>query len=249
MRFTKFFSLDSPKAIKAQSFGYLNAINYMAPAQSGGVGNLCADASPTCLLLCLGWFSGQASMVSDLDNDTNSVRESRKAKTRMFMHARKQFMAEMRAGIEAAIRQAIRQSLKLCVRLNGASDVPWEAIKCEDGRTILETFPNVQFIDYTKSFKRAMKHAQGLMPANYHLTFSRSETNEDRCLEILKAGGNVAVVFGDQLPETWNGWRVIDGDEHDLRHLDPRGGVVIGLKPKGVRARRDMSGFVVRLAA
>ena len=37
---THFFSLDSPKAIKAQAYGYLNAINYMAPASTAGVGNL-----------------------------------------------------------------------------------------------------------------------------------------------------------------------------------------------------------------
>lgn len=52
----------------------------------------------------------------------------------------------------------------------------------------------------------------------------------------------------DRVPAEWNGMRVIDGDEHDLRHLDPRG-VIVGLTPKGRKAKRDTSGFVVRLAA
>ena len=87
-------------------------------------------------------------------------------------------------------------------------------------------------------------HAQGLLPRNYHLTFSRSETNEADCLDVLRAGGTVAVVFANK-PDTWHGFPVIDGDKHDLRHLDPRG-VVVGLSPKGLKAKRDTSGFVVR---
>ena len=64
-------------------------------------------------------------------------------------------------------------------------------------------------------------------------------------VRIVTAGGNAAVVF-DRVPTEWNGLPVIDGDAHDLRHLDPAGHVV-GLAPKGRRAKRDTSGFVVRL--
>ena len=84
------------------------------------------------------------------------------------------------------------------------------------------------------------------LPENYHLTLSRSETNEAACLEALRDGHNVAAVFGDGLPATWHGFPVIDGDQHDLRHLDPRGGYVVGLTPKGRKAKKDTSGFVVR---
>jgi len=81
------------------------------------------------------------------------------------------------------------------------------------------------------------------MPKNYSLTFSRSETNEADCIRVLEAGGNVAVVFRHK-PDTWHGFPVIDGDAHDLRHLDPRG-VVVALSPKGPKAKRDKSGFVL----
>ena len=63
---------------------------------------------------------------------------------------------------------------------------------------------------------------------------------------FAQAGCNVAVIFGDGLPETWNGYAVIDGDLHDLRHLDPRGGVVVGLAPKGNKAKKSDSPFIVR---
>ena len=43
--FTQFFSLDSPKAIKARAYGYMNAINYMAPADTAGVGDMCPWSS------------------------------------------------------------------------------------------------------------------------------------------------------------------------------------------------------------
>ena len=48
----RIFSTDSPKAIKADAFGYLNAIHYLAPHDLSGV-NLCSHASETCIMLCL----------------------------------------------------------------------------------------------------------------------------------------------------------------------------------------------------
>jgi hypothetical protein len=84
----------------------------------------------------------------------------------------------------------------------------------------------------------------GKLPSNYSLTFSRSETNESQCLDVLARGGNVAVVFRSKtLPTHWNGFPVINGDENDLRFLDPKG-VVVGLTAKG-KAKSDTSGFVV----
>jgi hypothetical protein len=83
----------------------------------------------------------------------------------------------------------------------------------------------------------------GKLPSNYRLTFSRSETNETQCLEVLSRGGNVAVVFRNELPTHWKGFPVINGDENDLRFLDPKG-VVVGLKAKG-KAKTDTTGFVV----
>ena len=234
---------DNAKAAKAAAFGYLNAIHYLAPHTVGGAGNLCGDASAGCIALCLGWFSGHAAI-----GESNNVRDSRIAKTRRFMHDRKAYLADMVRSIEGLQRKAAARKVRLCVRLNGSSDVPWESIKLADGRSIIDRFPDVQFVDYTKSAKRALRHARGELPRNYHLTFSRSEVNEKDAVAVLDAGGSIAVVSTLPVPATYLQAPAIDGDKHDLRHLDPRDsrGVVVWLSPKGAKAKADKSGFVVR---
>lgn len=234
----RIFSIDNPKAIKAQAYGYLNAIHYMAPHRLAGVGNLCGDASPGCIEICLGQHSGAAVYYP-------TVIHSRIAKARRFMKDRKAYLRDMWQATRVAMRQAEKASLALCARPNGSTDIAWEGIRNENNVTIMQAFPTVQFTDYTKSFKRALAHARGELPKNYHLTFSHSEKNEAQCVEILRAGGNVAVVFAGGAPTRWNGFPTIDGDAHDLRHLDGRG-VVVALSPKGHKAKRDTSGFVVR---
>lgn len=237
----RIFSTDNPKSRKAVLLGWLNAIHYMAPARSAGMGNLCSHKSPACEFLCLGEHSGYANMFA-------SVRESRRAKAQMFLKFRKQYMALVVKQLGSFIRKSQRLGLKPCVRPNGSTDIAFEGVR-HDGKTLFEMFPDAQFVDYTKNPKRFDR----ALPANYHLTFSRSETNEPVALDLLRRGVNVAVVF-ERKPETWNGFIVIDGDQHDLRHLDPRAepgqpGYVVGLSPKGRRAKADKSGFVVRNAA
>ena len=241
-KFSKFFSTDSAKAIKADKFGYLNAINYMAPHDTAGVGNLCPNASDGCKSLCLGMYSGQAAMVSDLENGTNAVRESRIAKSQFFMNERQAFMAEMTNHVRAMIRKADRENKDLAVRPNGSTDIAFERIPTDNGQPLPIRFPEIQFVDYTKSVRRVLDANR---PANYHLTFSLSETNKAEAEQVLAAGFNVAVVFGAGQPATFMGHRVIDGTEHDLRHLDPQP-VIVGLDPKGKKAKADTSGFVVR---
>lgn len=219
------------KTVKGEAHGWLTAILYMLPHLQGGLGNLCIAASPECASMCLD-TAGRGVF--------QSVREARMRRTREFFAGVRKFIDRLCAEIRALQRKARRLHLKLCVRLNGLSDVPWERMVGSDGRTLMETFPDVQFYDYTKRPNR-----EALWP-NYHLTFSRSELNGAQCLTELSRGRNVAVVFstkrGAPLPAMWNGYRVIDGDLSDLRFLDPRG-VVVGLRAKG-RARRAKHGFV-----
>lgn len=234
LQFKRFFSVDNPKALKAQKMGWLNAINYMAPHRSAGVGDLCGNASPGCIALCLGEHSGNAALYP-------TVMQSRIRKARYFMRDRQAFLMEMATHIATARRSAAKAGLKLCIRLNGATDIAWEGL----APWIFTAARDIQFVDYTKSPKRALAHAMGKLPPNYHLTFSRSETNEAQCLEVLAAGGNVAVVSSQAMPARYLGAPVISGDESDLRHLDPRG-VIVWLTPKGRKAKADQSGFVVR---
>jgi hypothetical protein len=243
MQSDRFFSVDSPKAIKAQALGWLNAISYMAPANTAGVGNLCPHASPGCLALCLGWYSGQAGMLANdkLETGSNATRNSRQRKAIEFMHSRKSFLAAMEAGIDACIRKAKREGLQLCVRPNGATDISWEGVAPQ----LFTKYSQIQFVDYTKNYKRMLRFCNHMLPSNYHLTFSRSETNEAECLNVLRAGGNVAVVSSREMPLEWLGFPVVDGDKSDLRHLDPKA-CVVWLSPKGRKAKADKSGMVLR---
>ena len=245
IQFDRLLSVDSAKAEKAVKYGFLNGIHYMAPASTSGV-NLCPSATQGCIALCLGKYSGQAGMVADQENGTNSVRESRIAKAQLFMRDRQTYMRHLERQIVRLVAKAAKESLTPCVRLNGSTDISFErmAYLGSDGRriTLLARFPDVQFVDYTKIASR-----MGNAPRNLSLTFSRSESNEAQCLDLLAKGHNVAIVFAHGLPVSrdWNGYRVIDGDKHDLRHLDPKG-VIVGLSPKGRKAKADMSGFVLR---
>jgi len=244
----RLFSDDNAKAEKAAAFGYYNIIHYLAPADIAGVGDVCPNRSPACTAACLGWHSGHAAI-----GETNNVRTARLAKTRAFMTDRQAYLVRMVMEIARARRYAEGRGLKLCVRLNGSSDIAWEGIRLQpSGRTLFEIYPDVQFVDYTKNAKRFDR----ALPPNYCLTFSRSETNEATAIGLLQRGFNVAVVFAVK-PREWFGFPVVDGDESDLRHLDPRGflpetgqqyrsGYVIGLTPKGRNAKKDSSGFVVR---
>ena len=177
-----------------------------------------------------------------------SVRLSRIQKAKRFMRERKEYMRDVVRSIELLEIKAHKLGLNLCVRLNGSSDIAWEGIRCVrkgiEYPNLFAAFPHLQFVDYTKNPRRFERK----LPNNYHLTFSRSETNERDCEEVLHNGGNVAVVFAGDKPQGYMGVTVIDGDKHDLRHLDPKGhiGVVVGLSPKGRKAKKDMSGFVVR---
>ena len=137
------------------------------------------------------------------------------------------------------LRKAVKLGQRLCVRLNGTSDIAWEKVKMRDGRTLLELFPLVQFYDYTKNPVRMTAFLNGEMPSNYHLTFSRSGENDALCRAFLKSGGNVAAVVavkrGQPLPKVLAGWEefpVVDGDETDVRFQDGTG-VIVALRAKG----------------
>lgn len=64
------------------------------------------------------------------------------------------------------------------------------------------------------------------------MTFSYSGGNWKWCEKFLKEKkANVAVVFKNDLPLTWRGYKVINADESDERFLDEKG-VICGLKYK-----------------
>lgn len=249
INYDRLLSTDNPKAAKAAAFGWINGIHYMAPAKLSGF-NLCARSTPQCESLCLGWNAGQASMVAD-PADINSVRRSRIDKAKAYMTDRPRYMGMLCRAIERLQIKGERLGLNVCVRLNGSTDIPfervpvtWQGIRYPN---IMDAFRSVQFTDYTKRHERFARP----LPANYHLTFSRADGNSERALMLLDRGINVAVVSRRHDPKRgryltqWCGYAAINGDDHDLRHLDPIG-MVVALSPKGPAAKRmakaDMTG-------
>jgi hypothetical protein len=222
------FNADA-KTRKGNGADYLTAILYLAPAKIAGRGEVCSHRSVACTAACL-FTAGRGQM--------NSVQSARVRKTQLFFDNSAEFLRLLREDIVAFQAYCAKRGAKACVRLNGTSDIPWERFK------FFSDFPSVQFYDYTKNPVRMMAYCNRLLPANYHLTFSRSESNEAQALQVLRDGGNVAVVFSSaSFPAFWNGIEVASGDETDLRFTDPRN-CVIGLKAKG-KAKQDASGFVV----
>jgi hypothetical protein len=208
-------------------------ILYMAPANQVTGLNLCPFASTGCKASCL-YSAGRGRF--------SNVQESRINKSKFWGYDRSTFYIQLANEILSIHDKAIKQNKQIAIRLNGTSDIDHlDLLRRYSGIDFLETFyDNLLFYDYTKNFNHIRKY----LGSTYKLTFSRSETNENDAYLTLKNGGNVAIVFEDQLPQYWNGFPVINGDETDLRYFDPVN-VVVGLKAKG-DAKKDQSGFVVR---
>jgi hypothetical protein len=210
--------------------GFITQAQYLSPASESGW-QFCPFRSPGCESSCLGHSSGL--MV------TSTSKQARINRSTLLMTDRIAYGAKAIKEIFALERKAKKARKRPAVRLNADSDIRWESMRF-GGMTLMDRFKDCQFYDYTKW----PAHLRQNLPANYHLTYSRSEltTSEDIKREIT-AGRNVAVVF-DAVPDTWEDLPVIDGDANDLRFLDPVG-VIVGLKAIGA-AKKDTSGFVVR---
>jgi len=223
------------KTIKGEQFGYLTGILYLAPSNESAIMNTCPFASKGCRAACL-FTAGRG--------EQTNVRNTRINKTVFFKLDRDGFMATIAQNIEKLCHKAKKRGLKPAVRLNGTSDLPWHEIPIKGHVNIMAIFPHVQFYDYTAVPQKAIDYAMGKLPANYHVTFSKKESNDMAVSEAVSAGTNVAVVFATpNFPKTYLGRPVVSGDTSDLRFLDGNR-VIVGLKAKG-KARKDTSGFVV----
>jgi hypothetical protein len=225
----KLLGIANTKTMKGEKYGYQTYIMHLAPSTLSGY-QVCPMASPGCASACLN-LSGMGKF--------SNVQAARIAKTKWFFEDRQAFMAQLVKEVEAAIRKSTRLGFTPAFRLNGTSDIRWEQYAVVrngvEYRNIMEAFPTTQFYDYTKLTNR------NFVPSNYHLTFSRSETNYMETVRMM-AQMNVAVVF-DEIPDKYMGITVVDGTETDLRFLDPSF-VIVGLKANG-KAKKDQTGFTV----
>ena len=223
----KLLNIDNnPKTVKGQSQKVMTAILYFAPAKISGF-NVCPHADD-CALTCLN-TAGRGQM--------NSVQLGRINKTRWYFLERHTFMAQLHKEIKRHINRCKIKGFKPAFRINGMSDLKIENMG------LIETYPMAQWYDYTKNPIRMKKFIAGKFPPNYHLTFSLGSSNKSDAKEILKLGGNVAVVFRNKkLPKKFMGHKVFNADKTDLRFKDPKN-IIAGLYAKG-KARYDNTGFV-----
>lgn len=220
------------KLKKSLELGYQTFGIHLAPEKLSGF-NVCKNSSAGCRAACLN-TAGMGAY--------SSVQLARINKTKYFFTNKNGFMEQLIKEITSAIKKSVKNGLTPCFRLNLTSDLPWEKIK-HNGKTLLEMFSDVQFYDYTPDFDRMVEFLDKKLPKNYHLTFSRKEDNELKCQAITGSKGNVAIVFNGGHPKKYNGKKVVDGDEHDLRFLDPKG-CIVGLKGKR-HAKIDKTGFAL----
>jgi len=235
-------STGNPKTLKGQSQGYMTYILHLAPYTLSGK-NTCPKATAGCIMSCLN-TAGRGGMFKKGEN-TNIIQQARIRKTQLFYNNRNEFFKLLFRDITLAIKQSAKLGLTPVFRLNGTSDLSWEkygfTINGYYYENIFNAFPNVTFYDYTKVLGRKVSNIP-----NYSLTFSAADGNDGDVLLAIQQGYNIATVFGikktSPMPETYNGLPVFNGDESDLRFLDPKG-VIVGLYAKG-KAKKDNSGFV-----
>jgi hypothetical protein len=224
----KLLSTTNYKTSKGEKLGILTGILYLAPAKISGY-EVCPMRSAGCTAACL-YTAGMGAF--------SNVQQARIKKTKMFFEQREEFFKLLHKDIKSLIAKAKKENLTPAIRLNGTSDINWVRFK------IFEQYPEVQFYDYTKMLNHLTKDV-----ANYHITFSKNESNDVDCKIALERGYNVAVVFntkkGVSLPPSWNNYPVYDGDDTDVRFYDPDNHV-IGLRAKGM-AKKDNSGFVINI--
>ena len=221
---------SSSKIAKGLKYNEMTYILYLAPAEQSGY-NVCPGSTAECREACL-TESGH----NRIDVKKNAINKARIKKTKLFFEHREFFMDWLATEINKARNDAFAKRYTFSVRLNGTSDIQPEMFKYK-GKVIFNVFNEVTFYDYTKvanRFKLLNKYS------NYDLTYSFSGYNMLQSMELLENNkGRVAMVFeGKQLPKSFMGYKVIDGDEYDMRHLDETG-VIVGLKFKFVRTKID----------
>lgn len=224
------------KTVKGQKYGFMTGILYMAPADISGH-QVCPMAKTAqCDKACL-YTSGRGAM--------SSVQVARIKRAKAFFENREAFMSIVIKDIRRLVKRANKKGMIPLVRLNGTSDIRYESVPVTDNGVtypnIMALFPNVQFYDYTKLANRKN------VPANYDLTFSYSGVLEFQpyVKKAIDAGMRIAAVFRKKsdIPANFMGLDCVDGDNTDIRHIEPKG-VIVALYAKG-QAKKDNTGFVI----
>lgn len=226
------------KTPKGEALGYLSTILYLAPHTVAGGKSVCPHSTEACRAACL--FSAGRGR-------TPRVFNARVRRTRAFFDNRDSFLDELIGELVETKRVADAHGLKLAIRLNGTSDILWEREPL-DGQTLFELFPDSTFYDYTRT---PFEHRR--VPENWRLVFSLADEGPEVAARYLGQGRSVAAVVPGGWSPAYPEWfalgdreiPVVNGDEHDLRFLDPPGALVL-LRAKGSKWIEERSPMVHR---
>ena len=250
--FTDLLTIDrDTKTSKSVQFGYLTAIQYLAPSDASGDYNTCKHAG-MCRFICLNTSGRLKLTIAEKAQIARTIF--------MFQNMQTKYIELLIKEHHKFFRMALKRDLISCSRLNGLSDMPYENIyfKNYDNKNIMEIFNNHIWYDYTKYPYNERPNEK--LPSNYHLTYSYSEKTTQSEFDNLP-NRNMAVVFDlckqnyksecaltckCDMVKTWNSYKVIDGDITDLRFLDPPNRI-IGLRAKG-DARTNPNDFIVKVS-
>ena len=199
---------SSSKIIKGTKENFDTLVLYLSASSNAGK-DVCSFASVGCRLACL---VGSGHALIEKRSKRNSIHVSRIVKTWLTVFRKDLANDMLLKEIQAASRKAVKAGNKFACRLNGTSDLEFQ--------DTYESFPNVQFYDYTKNPNRKSL-------SNYHVTFSYSTKGKARIGHYKTAiakGQTVAfpVIASDyqkalELPNAF------DMDKTDLRFLDDAG--------------------------
>jgi hypothetical protein len=208
-------------------------ILYLAPYTQNYKGvNICPKASKGCASACL-FTAGRGAF--------NNVQNARINKTNFYIENKGLFIKKLAGEIIKETAKAKKKGEKIAFRLNGTSDIDFiYLLEKYAGLNVIDLMPTAILYDYTKIIGKVKKY---LNHPNYYLTFSRAEDNEKETLQALQMGANVSAVFSLDLPTSWSGFNVVDGDVSDLVMLTAKNSI-LGLRAKG-KARKDDSGFTI----
>jgi hypothetical protein len=243
--------LASNTKLSKMNSDYLVAGLSLASHKLSGT-NVCPSASPECAKLCIN-YSGQAIVYKKIIHGRINKTKLLHDDPSTFFNMLNWDLSKLDSIINGKYDLSKFPKFNpkhIAIRLNVFSDLPWEKMQPQ----LFTKYSHFQFYDYTKIVRRYQKYLDGKMPDNYHLTFSRSELNDDDCRYFLENYSNaqIAVVFKDvqkteQMPSKYSGTlgtdlSVSDGDLHDLRFLDK--GNIIGLRAKSLAKKFKNSPFL-----
>ena len=199
---------SSQKIEKGKKENFDTLVLYLAAGKNAGV-EVCKFASTGCRLACL-VASGHALIEERAGKNTIAV--SRIVKTWLTVYRKDVAEAVLIQEIASAKKRAEKKGKRFSVRLNGTSDLEFY--------NVINSFPEVQFYDYTKDPERFE------LP-NYHLTFSYADTSKARVKhykQALKRGQSIAFpVIASDFEEACSLPDCYSMDNTDLRFLDSAG--------------------------